>query len=109
MSQPQKGPCCVTDLNVSAAMHSECGPQPEGWVRRRVPTVRYEDDEKNHAFFLASAGLLHVLLPSTAWIRAISSDCVTQLVQFMAKIGLYWEVDITECLEMIGRPPISTR
>ena len=27
----------------------------------------------------------------------------------MAKIGFYWEVDITECLEMIGRPPISTR
>ena len=27
----------------------------------------------------------------------------------MAKIGLYQEVDITECLEMTGRPPISTR
>ena len=30
-------------------------------------------------------------------------------VEFMAKIGLYKEVDITECLEMTGRPPISTR
>ena len=30
-------------------------------------------------------------------------------VEFMAKIGLYQEVDITECLEMTGRPPISTR
>ena len=27
----------------------------------------------------------------------------------MAKIGLYQEVDITECLEMTGRPPISSR
>ena len=30
-------------------------------------------------------------------------------VEFMAKIGLYQEVDITECLEITGRPPISTR
>ena len=30
-------------------------------------------------------------------------------VEFMAKIGLFQEVDITECLEMTGRPPISTR
>ena len=30
-------------------------------------------------------------------------------VEFMAKIGLYQEVDISECLEMSGRPPISTR
>ena len=33
------------DLNVSAAMYSECGPQPEGWVHGGgVPTVRYKDD-----------------------------------------------------------------
>ena len=30
-------------------------------------------------------------------------------VEFMAKIGLHQEVDITECLERTGRPPISTR
>ena len=30
-------------------------------------------------------------------------------VKFMAKIGLYQEVDIAECLEITGRPPISTR
>ena len=30
-------------------------------------------------------------------------------VEFPAKIGLYQEVGITECLEMTGRPPISTR
>ena len=30
-------------------------------------------------------------------------------VEFMAKIGLYQEVDIAECLEITGRPPISTR
>ena len=30
-------------------------------------------------------------------------------VEFMAKIGLYQDVDITECLEITGRPPISTR
>ena len=30
-------------------------------------------------------------------------------VEFMAKIGLHQEVDITECLQMTRRPPISTR
>ena len=35
VSQPQKGPCCETDLNVSAAVYSVCGPEPEGWVRGR--------------------------------------------------------------------------
>ena len=42
VSHPCGGvPCCDTDSYVSAAVYSECGPQPEGWVRGGVPTVRY--------------------------------------------------------------------
>ena len=56
-----------------------CGSAPQHQRQDVVLPPSLPCPPRPHLASLASAGLLHVLLPSTPWTRAICSDCATLL------------------------------